>query len=64
MEKISLYVFSRPNSIQVQVYSGKWFHKLIDTIEIEIPGEKSYAITSAGTVLKEGFFNNQIPKQI
>ena len=46
------------------MFVGNFFFNLIDTIEIEIPGEKSYAITSAGTVLKEGFFNNQKAKKI
>lgn len=31
--------------------------KIIDTIEIELPGEKSNAITSAGYVLKEAYFS-------
>jgi hypothetical protein len=31
--------------------------RIIDTIEIEIPGEKSNTITSAGFVLKEAYFS-------
>jgi hypothetical protein len=29
---------------------------VIDTIEVEIPGEKSNSITSSGVVLKEAYF--------
>jgi hypothetical protein len=30
--------------------------KVIDVIEVEIPGEKSNAMTSSGIVLKEAYF--------
>ena len=58
MQKYSVYVYSKPSSIKLQIMHATLFPKIIDTIEVEVPGEKSNAITSAGMVLKECYFAN------
>jgi hypothetical protein len=49
-------VFTKPSSIKIKVIQASIVPREIDTLEVEIPGEKSNAITSAGFVLKEAYF--------
>lgn len=51
-----MYVFTKPTSVKLRIWKVQLINKLIDEIEIELPGEKSYAITSTGFVLKETYF--------
>lgn len=51
-----MYVFTKPTSVKLRIWKVQLINKLIDEIEIELPGEKSYAITSTGFVLKEAYF--------
>jgi len=54
---LQVYVFTKPSTIKLVILQASLVPKIIDTIEIEIPGEKSNTITSAGFVLKEAYFN-------
>ncbi|CAK70738.1 unnamed protein product (macronuclear) [Paramecium tetraurelia] len=56
MEKLQVYVFTKPTSVKLRIWKVQLINKLIDEIEIELPGEKSFAITSTGFVLKEAYF--------
>lgn len=56
-ERFQVYVFTKPSTLKLQILHATLVPKVIDTIEIEIPGEKSHTITSAGYILKEAYFN-------
>lgn len=56
MDKLQVYVFTKPSTVKLRIMKVQFFNKIIDEIEIEIPGEKSNSITSSGFVLKEAYF--------
>ena len=49
-------MFTKPSTVKLRILKVQFFSKIIDEIEIEIPGEKSNSITSSGFVLKEAYF--------
>jgi hypothetical protein len=57
MQKLQVYVYSKPSTIKLRIINSRFIlTREIDTIEVEIPGDKCNTITSAGIVLKEAYF--------
>ncbi|KRX04663.1 hypothetical protein PPERSA_04478 [Pseudocohnilembus persalinus] len=58
MEKFQILLYSKPSSIKLQVYKTKFIGStLIDTVELEIPGEKMKTQTSSNRLLKNMEFS-------
>ena len=63
MEKLQIYLFSKPSSMKLEVVMGNFFlSRVVDTINIEIPGELANTITSSGTIFRESQFSKDISK--
>lgn len=58
MEKFQVLLYTKPSSIKLKVYKNKFpFDLLVDTVELEIPGEKTRTKTSSNRLLKEVEFS-------
>ncbi|EGR28239.1 hypothetical protein IMG5_180790 [Ichthyophthirius multifiliis] len=53
MEQFYILVFTRPSSMQLRVIQDGILEKIIDVIEVEIPGDKSRSITASAQIIKE-----------
>lgn len=53
MEKFHILLYTRPKSMQLRICTSGLIDKVIDYIDLEIPGDKSRAITSTSQVLND-----------
>jgi hypothetical protein len=63
MEKLEVYLFTKPSSIRLQIVSGVMIERTIDSFDVDIPGESVNSITSSPTLYKEAFFLKRAPKK-
>ena len=52
-ELFQIFVYTKPYSISIEVCEGGLINHVIDTVEIDIPGELANSLTSAGTIIRE-----------
>lgn len=53
MEQFHILLFTRPKTMQLRICLSGIFDTIIDTIDIEIPGDKSKTITATSQLLNE-----------
>ncbi|KAL4448733.1 hypothetical protein ABPG74_012822 [Tetrahymena malaccensis] len=53
MEQFYILLFTRPKSMQLRIVQSGVVNKVIDVIDLEIPGDKSKTITATSQVLSE-----------
>lgn len=64
LEKLQIFLFTKPSSIKLEVVLGTFVGQTVDIINLDIPGELAHTITSSGTIFREKRFEKDITKQI
>lgn len=64
-EKVSLLLYAQPYSIKMELCSAGFFTEVIDSIEIEVPGESAKTLTSTSSVIRDLEFRKiKPPKKV
>ena len=62
MEKFLIHLFTKPHKIKFVICIKSFLKtQIIDSVEVEIPGENAKTITSTSNIFREVSFNSRVP---